>query len=229
MTLDTSSLGTLTRSLHKIHPALVLPLIAVGGWLLAPPLAGGDADKQGQIDPVIATTGTAPGLGTRSAEANPQPQFGTVATVAPALAAPASGGLLSNLFGGNQSSNNGDGGSAPGSGSRSKPQAQTQASPAPASKGIAPVHAAATPASSGPGPTTPRVVAMPRSTPPPGTPPVAVMPRPVMPSPPVVVQPVPPPAPVMRPPVVAVLPILPFILGHAPVGRAPIAAARGRR
>jgi hypothetical protein len=222
MTSDRYSIGTLTRSLHKIHPGLVLPVIAVGGWLLAPALTGGDAATRGPIENFIATTGTALGLGPQTTEGTHQPPA-TAGAVARASAPAAGGGLFASLFGGDPSSGNGGGGGT-GSGGGKSPQSQPQAQPQATSKpSIAPVHpAAATYAA-------PHLAAMPHPILPPNTPPVAVMPRPVMPAlaPAVVVQAA--PAPVRLAILVGPLLVPPFLFGRPPIGRAPVVVMRGRR
>ena len=133
-TLKKIFLGTVAK-VHTIHPGLVLPLVAVAGWLVAPALVMGAADKQERADQPVAMDGAA----AKPAEANTE----------------FLNGLLGGLFGGGASSGSaGAGGGGSGSGSdsgnssRSKPPGQMQASlgPKTSTTGAAPAH---------PGPTTP--------------------------------------------------------------------------
>jgi hypothetical protein len=197
-TLKKVFLGAAAK-IHTIHPALVLPLVGIGAWLIAPALVMGDADKAGAGDQIV-TTGSA-AAGEKPADAGAQPQYAPVAAVMPApavAAAPAAGGGfwsgLAGLFGrGESSGGDGGGGDRGGSGGgnspRSKPPGQQQSrlaarTPHPET-GAAGAHGATPPglAQSKPpaGSNTSPAVTMPKQATPPNTLPMGALPRPMPP------------------------------------------------
>jgi hypothetical protein len=237
-TILKKSVQGLAAKLHTIHPGVVLPLVAVGGWLIAPGLGIGDTTSPAPLDQAVAAVDRTVGnlLGSKAADANNPPSATTTGVAALTPAAPATGG---GLFGGNQSSGNTGGGGGSGAGSSTPPKPQGQAQASLPAKTTTPSVAAPHPAPwTFPGaqatttPNTPRVAAMPRPSPPPGTPPVVAMPRPMVPPGPAMQAPPqhvtvvvpPPPAP---PPVVIRLPFPPrLVFPRPPVIRAPVVVAR---
>src|ERR1700691_5257731 len=72
-------LEILTQPFHKVHPALALPVVALGGWLAAPMLPLGNAEKAMPSE----TTGSAPQAQNPGSPGGTAPPYG-VAGVAPA-------------------------------------------------------------------------------------------------------------------------------------------------
>jgi hypothetical protein len=218
-TLKKVFLGAAAK-IHTIHPALVLPLVAAGSWLITPALGIGDPEKPGPIDQAVATVrSTIAPPGSKPADVSTEPVITTgMAPPAPAPATPeAGGGLLRGLFGGNQSGNAGGGAGNGGGKSSAQPkqQPQTQASlpSKPATTGTATPH-----------PATPSMFAGPRPMPTPNTPPVAATAKPAVPapSPPVMAQPAPAPARLL------LVPFVPRPFFRPPIMRVPFVVARHR-